>query len=75
MRCTGRLNDKHVPAMGLIMQCVWASMLVLPRTRSVDPASGAASYGNLYSNLLDYVVFSVLIFYVLTVAGLFVRRF
>jgi APA family basic amino acid/polyamine antiporter len=74
-KATGRLNDKHVPAVGLVLQCVWASLLVLPRTRSLDPVSGAASYGNLYSNLLDYVVFSVLIFYVLTVAGLFVLRF
>jgi APA family basic amino acid/polyamine antiporter len=31
-------------------------------------------YGNLYSNLLDYVVFAVLIFYVLTIIGLFVLR-
>ena len=30
------------------------------------------TYGNLYSDLLDYVVFSVLIFYVLTIAGIFV---
>ncbi|HEY3174824.1 MAG TPA: amino acid permease [Candidatus Polarisedimenticolia bacterium] len=73
-KATGRLNDRHVPAVGLVMQCVWASLLVLPRTRSVDPATGVESYGNLYSDLLDYVVFSVLIFYVLTVAGLFVLR-
>ena len=31
-------------------------------------------FGNVYGNLLDYVVFSVLIFYVLTVAALFVLR-
>ena len=31
-------------------------------------------YGNLYGTLLDYVVFAVLIFYVLTIAGLFVLR-
>jgi basic amino acid/polyamine antiporter, APA family len=31
-------------------------------------------YGNLYGNLLDYVVFSVLIFYILTIAGVFVLR-
>ena len=35
---------------------------------------GAPMYGNLYSNLLDYVVFSVLIFYILTIAGVFVLR-
>ncbi|HEX7180632.1 MAG TPA: amino acid permease [Thermoanaerobaculia bacterium] len=81
-RSTGRLNARHVPAIGLILQCVWASLLVLPRTRLrdetgatlLDPATGQAQYGNLYSNLLDYVVFSVLIFYVLTIAGIFVLR-
>jgi basic amino acid/polyamine antiporter, APA family len=80
-RSTGRLNARHVPAWGLILQCVWASFLVLPRTRLRDAAGaplldahGAAQYGNLYSNLLDYVVFSVLIFYILTIAGLFVLR-
>ena len=66
---TGRLNRWKVPAVGLALQCVWASLLVLPRTRL---AGGA--YGNLYSNLLDYVVFAVLIFYILTIAGVFVLR-
>ena len=73
-RATARLNGRHVPAVGLLLQCVWASLLVLPRTRSVDSATGVATYGNLYGNLLDYVVFSVLIFYALTVAGIFVLR-
>ncbi|MBA3439670.1 MAG: amino acid permease [Pyrinomonadaceae bacterium] len=82
-RSTARLNDKRVPAMGLLLQCVWASLLVLPRTRLrdattgaplVDSVTGFEQYGNLYSNLLDYVVFSVLIFYVLTIGGLFVLR-
>ena len=72
-RATGKLNKWRVPAVGLIMQCVWASLLVLPRTRIHD-ASGMATYGNLYSNLLNYVVFSVLIFYILTIAGVFVLR-
>jgi APA family basic amino acid/polyamine antiporter len=80
-RSTGKLNERHVPAVGLILQCVWASLLVLPRTRLRDAAgaplldaAGNATYGNLYSNLLDYVVFAVLIFYILTIAGLFVLR-
>jgi APA family basic amino acid/polyamine antiporter len=73
-RRTGRLNARHVPAFGLILQCVWASLLVLPRTRAVDAATGAVTYGNLYNTLLDYVIFAVLIFYVLTIAGLFVLR-
>ena len=82
-RATGKLNARSVPAMGLVLQCLWTCLLVLPRTRLRDAASGAPlldpvtgleQYGNLYSNLLDYVVFSVLIFYVLTIGGLFVLR-
>jgi APA family basic amino acid/polyamine antiporter len=35
---------------------------------------GAVTYGNLYSDLLNYVVFAVLLFYVLTIAGIIVLR-
>jgi APA family basic amino acid/polyamine antiporter len=81
-RATGRLNRWHVPAFGLVLQCIWACLLVLPRTQLrdaaglplIDPTSGMQKYGNLYSNLLDYVVFSVLIFYVLTIGGIFILR-
>jgi len=48
---------------------------VLRRTVTwTDPATGLQRYGNVYSNLLDYVIFSVLIFYVLTLIGLFILR-
>jgi basic amino acid/polyamine antiporter, APA family len=73
-RATGRLNRRHVPAVGLILQGIWAALLILPRTRLVDPATGAQSYGNVYGTLLDYVIFAVLIFYVLTIVGLFRLR-
>ena len=68
-KATGRLNKAHVPAAGLVLQCLWACLLVLPRTRLPN-----GQYGNLYSNLLNYVVFAVLIFYVLTIAGVIVLR-
>jgi basic amino acid/polyamine antiporter, APA family len=71
---TGKLNSRGVPAVGLALQCLWACLLVLPRTRLRDAATGLEHYGNLYSTLLDYVIFSVLIFYVLTIAGVFVLR-
>jgi APA family basic amino acid/polyamine antiporter len=81
-KATGRLNARHVPAMALVLQGIWTALLVLPRTRLRDPvtnaplldASGVEQYGNLYGMLLDYVVFAVLIFYVLTIAGIFVLR-
>ena len=69
-RSVGRLNDAKVPAWGLVWQGVWAAFLVLPRV--YNPATGA--YGNLYSNLLDYVISAALIFYILTIAGVFRLR-
>ena len=72
-RATGKLNGKGVPGTALVYQGVWIVVLILMRTRKVD-AAGAVSYGNLYSNLLDYVVFAALMFYILTIAGVFVLR-
>jgi len=72
-RATGRLNDKGVPGTALLYQGIWISVLILLRTRKVE-TSGVVTYGNLYSNLLDYVVFAALIFYVLTIMGVFVLR-
>ena len=73
-RSIGKLNANHVPAMGLVLQGIWAAILVLLRTRLVNATTGAVTYGNLYGVLLDYVIFAVLIFYVLTIGGVFVLR-
>ena len=73
-RSIGQLNANHVPAMGLVLQGIWAAILVLLRTRLVNSATGAVSYGNLYGVLLDYVIFAALMFYVLTIGGVFVLR-
>jgi APA family basic amino acid/polyamine antiporter len=59
LRAAGRLNARRVPAVALWLQAAWASLLCLSGT---------------YSELLDYVVFAVLLFYVLTLIGLFVLR-
>jgi APA family basic amino acid/polyamine antiporter len=69
-RRVSALNGARVPAAALVLQGLWASLLVLPRT--FDPATGR--YGNLYGNLLDYVISAALIFYVLTIAGVFRLR-
>jgi APA family basic amino acid/polyamine antiporter len=66
----GRLNSAKVPAWGLVLEGLWAAFLVLPRT--YDPATRV--YGNLYNNLLDYVISAALIFYILTIAGIFRLR-
>jgi APA family basic amino acid/polyamine antiporter len=68
-KATGKLNEKGVPGIALVYQGIWIVILILLRTRRPD-----GTYGNLYSDLLDYVVFAVLLFYVLTIAGIFVLR-
>src|ERR1700736_2736689 len=55
-RRVGELNKNHVPAWGLIIQGIWAGALVLPRTVKTDAAGNVTGYGNLYGNLLDYVI-------------------
>jgi len=69
-RRAGVLNRARVPGWALRLQCFWSLVLVLPRT--YYPAT--RTYGNLYSNLLDYVISAALLFYILTVAGLFRLR-
>ncbi|HTP35268.1 MAG TPA: amino acid permease [Candidatus Acidoferrales bacterium] len=69
-RQAGELNAAHVPGWGLVAQGLWAAVLVLPRT--YDPAT--KQYGNLYSNLLDWVISAALLFYILTIAGVFQLR-
>lgn len=54
-----KLNKKGVPAVALWMQCIWTALLCL---------SGQ------YGNLLDFIIFTVLIFYILTIAGIFILR-
>jgi len=73
-RRVGELNKHHVPAWGLIIQGIWAAVLVLPRTVKTDAAGTVTGYGNLYGNLLDYVISAALIFYILTIIGIFVLR-
>lgn len=52
-------NSNGVPGFALWIQFIWASLLCL---------SGK------YGDLLDYVMFSVMLFYILTIAGLFILR-
>ena len=58
-RQVSTVNRQHAPSAALWVQCVWACALCLSGT---------------YRQLLDFVVFAVLMFYILTVAGLFVLR-
>lgn len=58
-RKMGELNKNGVPAVALWLQCAWACLLCL---------SGS------YNQLLDYVIFAVMLFYILTIIGVFVLR-
>ncbi|MBB6610970.1 amino acid permease [Pontibacter sp. Tf4] len=55
----GQLNKNGVPAVALWLQCIWACMLCL---------SGS------YNQLLDYVIFAIMLFYILTIIGVFILR-
>jgi APA family basic amino acid/polyamine antiporter len=66
----GVLNQAKVPGWSLMVQGIWSAALVLPRTYN----PGTRQYGNLYSNLLDYVISAALLFYILTIAGVFRLR-
>jgi len=60
-KSVGKLHPRYkTPAAGLMVQAVWATLLCV---------SGS------YSQLLDYIIFAVLVFYILTIGGLFVLRF
>ena len=65
-----KLNRARVPGWSLAMQGAWAGVLVLLTTYS--PAHG---YGNLYSDLLDYIISAALLFYILTIAAVVVLRY
>jgi APA family basic amino acid/polyamine antiporter len=59
-KSVGKLHPRYkTPAAGLAVQAVWTSLLCISGT---------------YGQLLDYIIFAVLLFYILTIAGLFVLR-
>jgi APA family basic amino acid/polyamine antiporter len=60
-KSVGKLNKRYkTPAAGLFVQACWTAVLCV-----------SGSYGQ----LLDYIIFAVLVFYILTIVGLFVLRF
>jgi APA family basic amino acid/polyamine antiporter len=74
-RSVGEVNTRHVPALALIAQGIWAAFLTMPRTVSTNPQTGAVTYGNVYTQLLEYIVSADLIFYALMVGAVVVMRF
>jgi APA family basic amino acid/polyamine antiporter len=70
----GKLNSRHVPAIALITQGIWAAFLTLPRTVTTNPQTGAVTYGNVYTQLLEYIISADMVFYALMVGAVIVMR-
>ncbi len=73
-RKAGLLNSRNVPAVALVLQGVWAAFLTLPRTVTTNPQTGAVTYGNVYTQLLEYIISADLIFYALMVGAVIIMR-
>ncbi len=56
------------------LKALWAAFLTLPRTVITNATNGSVSYGNVYTQLLEYIVSADLIFYVLMVGAVIVLR-
>jgi basic amino acid/polyamine antiporter, APA family len=68
------INRFRVPASALVAQGIWTALLVLPRTVTSDSATHEASYGNVYNQLLEYIVSADLLFYLLMVVAVILLR-
>lgn len=74
-KAIGRVNSYHVPALALVMQGIWASLLTLPRTVKAGPIlPGEDPFGDVYTQLLDYTVSADLVFYILMVGAVLILR-
>ena len=67
-------NRFHVPAAALIAQGIWTAFLTLPRTVTTNAATHQPVYGNVYTQLLEYIVSADMIFYFLLVLAVIVLR-
>jgi len=70
----GTTNRFHVPAAALVAQGIWTVLLTLPRTVTRDPSTHQVVYGNVYNQLLEYIVSADLLFYMLMVVAVMILR-
>jgi APA family basic amino acid/polyamine antiporter len=73
-RKIGTTNRHNVPAAALVAQGIWASLLTLPRTVVRDASGRATGFGNVYSQLLEYITSADLLFYTLMVGSVMLLR-
>ena len=73
-RGVGNLNRRQVPAVALMLQGIWASLLTLPRTARTNAATGEVVFGNFYTQLLEYIIPADLVLYAAMVLAVLVLR-
>jgi basic amino acid/polyamine antiporter, APA family len=71
---TGTTNRFHVPAAALVAQGIWTALLTLPRTVTINAATHEVTYGNVYTQLLEYIVSADLVFYILMIVAVVILR-
>src|SRR5262249_55772422 len=67
-------NRFRVPAAALIAQGIWTALLVLPRTVTTNAATHQVTYGNVYNQLLEYIVSADLVFYAVMIVAVILLR-
>jgi APA family basic amino acid/polyamine antiporter len=67
-------NRFHVPAAALVAQAIWTALLTLPRTVTTRADTHEIVYGNVYNQLLEYIVSADLVFYLLMIAAVMILR-
>src|SRR4051812_37178891 len=70
----GTTNSHHVPAVALVAQGFWSALLTLPVTVTTNPVTQVVSYGNVYSDLLEYIIPVDVTFYTLMVGAVIALR-
>jgi APA family basic amino acid/polyamine antiporter len=70
----GTTNRFHVPAAALVAQGIWTVLLTLPRTVTIDATTHKVVHGNVYNQLLEYIISADLLFYLLMVVAVMTLR-
>jgi APA family basic amino acid/polyamine antiporter len=70
----GTINRFHVPAAALVAQGIWTVLLTLPRTVTTDATTQKVVHGNVYNQLLEYIISADLLFYLLMVVAVMILR-
>jgi APA family basic amino acid/polyamine antiporter len=67
-------NRYHVPAAALVAQGIWTAFLTLPRMVTINATTRQITYGNVYTQLLEYIISADLLFYLLMIVAVMILR-